>query len=149
MRNYIILLALLLFSSVFLEAQQEDTNKINLSLQGSVELDHISYFNQETGKINHRNEGTFTLKGLLEFDEAARFEMEVESREDLQDDFRRRLFYVRTAFFHLIDRKLDIKIGKQLVNWGAADIYSPINGINPIDYTDFLDMSDNQLGVWM
>lgn len=42
-----------------------------------------------------------------------------------------------------------MRIGKQLVSWGTADIYSPTNNLNPVDYTDFFDLEDNQLGVWM
>jgi len=148
MRNYLLPLVLLLGVPLFLVAQEESTDKINVSIQGAIEYEHISYFKRLSDKINHRNEGTFNLKGLIEFDEEASFEIEIDSREDLQDDFRRRLLYVREAYFHFVDRRWDVKAGKQIISWGAADIYSPINGINPIDYTDFLDLSDNQLGVW-
>jgi len=123
--------------------------KISIDLQGALELDHISYFREIANKINTRNEGTLVVKGIVNFDEEATFKTVIESRKDLQDPFRDRLGYVREAYFHFVDRKMDVRAGKQIVNWGTADMYNPNNNINPIDYTDFFELDDNQLGVWM
>ena len=147
MRKPFLLVAIYWCIAISCLAQKEQ--KISIDLQGSVELDHISFFQEVAHKINARNEGTFVLKGNITFDEEVSFKTAIESRKDLQDPFRDRIAYVREAYFHFVDKKIDVKAGKQIVNWGTADIYNPNNNINPIDYTDFLELEDNQLGVWM
>ena len=142
-------LLFVLSSPIWLLSQKEASSKIKFSLQGKVAIDNLVYFKKQAKKINSRNEGTVNLKGTIEFDEEAIFKIQVASRKDLQDDFRDRLGYVREAYFHFVDRKLDMSIGKQLASWGTADIYSPTNNLNPVDYTDFFDLEDNKLGVWM
>lgn len=147
MKYYLLLVAIIwnIHTSCFAQKKQN----ISIDLQSTVELDHISYFQKTANKINTRNEGTLVLKGTINFDEEASFKTVIESRKDLQDDYRDRLAYVREAYFHFVDRKIDIKVGKQIVNWGTADMYNPNNNINPIDYTDFFELEDNQLGVWL
>lgn len=126
----------------------QTTQKINFDIQGTVELDHISYIKKEQGKINSRNEGTLTLKGNIDFNEKIVFKSVFEARKDLQDNYRDRL-YLREAYFTFSSEKADLKIGKQIINWGTADIYNPTDNINPVDYSDFFDFEDNKLGVWM
>lgn len=149
MRKLLLFICYFISGATFLFGQNKEAQKINFDIQGSVELNYMAYFNKEAQKINSRNEGTLNLKGILEFDEEAAFKIEIESRKDLQDNFRNRLLYVREAYFLFVDKKIDVRIGKQLANWGTADIYSPTNNLNPVDYSDFFDLEDNQLGVWM
>ena len=147
MRYYLLLVAIswCIITTGFSQKKQ----KISIDLQGTLELNYINYFHKKANKINSRQEGTFVLQSTIRFDDEATFKTVIESRKDLQDNYRDRLGYVREAYFHFVDRKMDIKIGKQIVNWGTADMYNPNNNINPIDYTDFFELENNQLGVWM
>ncbi len=147
MRHYYLIY--LSFFGILLQSWGQERSKIEFDLQGKAKVEYSSYFKELPEKINERKEGTLFLTGTLRFDEEATFKTVVINRKDFADDYRDRLFYVREAYFHFVDRKMDVQFGKQIVNWGTADIYNPTNNINPLDYTDFFDLEDNQLGVWM
>lgn len=49
---------------------------------------------------------------------------------------------VREAYvqvFGFLSKKLDLKVGRQLIVWGTADKLNPTNNINPYDLEDILD----------
>ena len=149
MRKITLFICYLISGTIILFGQDKETRKINVDIKSSVELNNMAYFKKEAHKINSRNEGTLNLKGTVEFDKESSFKMEMVSRKDLQDHFRNRLLYLREAYFLFVNQKIDVRLGKQLATWGTADIYSPTNNLNPVDYSDFFDLENNQLGVWM
>ncbi len=49
---------------------------------------------------------------------------------------------IRQAYvsvFGLLNGKLDLTVGKQIMSWGTADKFNPTNNLNPYDYEDVLD----------
>jgi hypothetical protein len=61
------------------------------------------------------------------------------------DDLRRNYFNFTEAFLDVYFSDFDLRLGKQIITWGKADVYNPTNNVNPTDYTDLLD--DEYIGV--
>ena len=50
--------------------------------------------------------------------------------------------YIREAyveFYGLLSKNLDVKIGKQRIAWGTADMLNPTDNLNPYDLEDVMD----------
>ena len=146
MNKYLFIISYFFGISSFCWGQEGE--KIIFDLEGTAEISHISYLKKESEKINHHNEGTLRFQGNVTFNQKLAFKSVFEARKDLQDSYRNRL-YLREVFFTISRKKVDLKIGKQIVNWGTADIYNPTDNSNPRDYSDFFDFDNNKLGVWM
>lgn len=48
-------------------------------------------------------------------------------------------------------RNFDVRVGKQFVNWGVNDFFSPTNNINPLDCRGFIDPEpeDLKIPLWL
>jgi len=66
--------------------------------------------------------------------------------DDLEDDdIKRNYFNFTEAFIDIYFDTYDLRLGKQIVNWGKADSVNPTDNINPTDYSNLLD--DEDIGV--
>lgn len=61
------------------------------------------------------------------------------------DDLRRNNFNFTEAFLDIYFADFDLRLGKQIITWGKADVANPTNNINPTDYSNLLD--DEYIGV--
>lgn len=128
------LIALGIFFSSVLLAQEEK----EVVFAGLGTLDHISYFQEASNKINSRNEATLDLFVKADLLNKSTLEGSIEYRNDWSNEYRTRLF-LNELFIDLFFENIDIRIGQQIVNWGQTDGINPLNNINPIDFTDFFE----------
>jgi hypothetical protein len=61
------------------------------------------------------------------------------------DDIRRNYFNFTEAFLDIYFENSDLRLGRQIVKWGKADVWNPTNNVNPTDYANLLD--DDDIGV--
>jgi hypothetical protein len=61
------------------------------------------------------------------------------------DDLKRNYFNFTEAFLDIYFADFDLRLGKQIVTWGKADVFNPTNNINPTDYSNLAD--DETIGV--
>ena len=61
------------------------------------------------------------------------------------DDLKRNYFNFTEAFLDIYFTDFDLRLGKQIVTWGKADVSNPTDNINPTDYSNLLD--DETIGV--
>lgn len=141
-RSQVVLLVLVLLIHR-LDAQEQRFVQIN----GFLEADHISYFKNYDDKINSRNQSIVQLE--LKSDIRNKFKVfsSIEIRNDLSDKSRDRVFLDEGYVDLLLLKNLDVRVGKQIINWGTADGINPTNNINPVDFSDILDTEDERIGV--
>lgn len=66
--------------------------------------------------------------------------------ENLEDDEpRRHILDVTEAYVDWFADDFDLRLGKQIVKWGKADVFNPTDQINPTDFSTLLD--DEPIGV--
>ena len=66
--------------------------------------------------------------------------------EEFEDDDRRRpIFNITEAYMDFFFDDFDVRVGKQIVKWGKADVFNPTDRINPDDFSTLLD--DEPIGV--
>ncbi len=56
--------------------------------------------------------------------------------------------WLREAYVDYLSEKLDMRLGKQFVVWGAVDGVKILDKINPINYRDWV-LEDERLPLWM
>ena len=56
--------------------------------------------------------------------------------------------WLREAYVDYLSEKLDMRLGKQFVVWGAVDGVKILDKINPINYRDWV-LNDERLPLWM
>jgi hypothetical protein len=61
------------------------------------------------------------------------------------DDLKRNYLNFTEAFLDVYFTDFDLRLGKQIVTWGKADVSNPTNNVTPTDYSNFLD--DENMGV--
>ncbi|MBI4831920.1 MAG: hypothetical protein HY801_10285 [Candidatus Lindowbacteria bacterium] len=61
------------------------------------------------------------------------------------DDVKRNYFNFTEAFLDIYFETSDLRLGKQIINWGKADVFNPTDNITPTDYSNLLD--DEDIGV--
>ena len=61
------------------------------------------------------------------------------------DDLRRNYLNFTEAFLDIYFDDFDLRLGKQIVTWGKADVANPTDNITPTDYSNFLD--DEKMGA--
>ncbi len=113
---------------------------------GFVEVDHITYFkNSDKDKINARNQAILQLELDHRININANVFGSLEIRED-QADQRRSRIYPREAYINLYFGDFDFRLGKQVYAWGRADSFNPTDNLTVRDYSDVLDIDDEQIG---
>ncbi|MFV0345924.1 MAG: DUF1302 family protein [Bacteroidales bacterium] len=117
------------------------------SISGFAELDHISFLKEKDNKINSRNQGILQLDVASNFSSKYSFFSSIEFRNDLSDETRDRV-YVDELYMDLFFKKWDLRVGKQIISWGKADGFNPMNTLSPTDYSDVLDTEDEDIGIF-
>jgi hypothetical protein len=83
------------------------------------------------------------INALLQADDDEFTHGFVDDFED--DDLRRNYFNFTEAFLDIYFDDFDLRLGKQIITWGKADVSNPTDNINPTDYSNLLD--DETIGV--
>lgn len=135
-----IILFLLQVTSAF---SQDSTLAINSKLH----LDHISYFNIQENKVNSRNEGLLNIALSSKIKQNIQWHAKAEIREDIADKNRNRIWIDELWITHKM-KNVDITLGKQILGWGTTDGINPVNNVNPVDFSDFLDTDNQRIGVY-
>lgn len=66
--------------------------------------------------------------------------------EELEDDQpKRHILDVTEAYVDMYFDRIDLRVGKQIVKWGKADVFNPTDNINPDDYSTLTN--DEPIGV--
>lgn len=145
MRKTILLPTAVTACSLFINglAAQDST----ISFSGRLQYDHVSYFNKQQNKINGRNEGFLQVALDSKTKQATRWRTAIEVREDMSDKSRNRIWLDELWVKHRMGFA-DFTFGKQILTWGTADGFNPVDNVNPIDYSDLLDTDDEKIGVY-
>ena len=150
MRNALI--SILLTLSIFVKAQESESEAPKLRISGDVQTDERFLFENKNAWA--WNENRLTLKFDKNIVDNSKFYSEVwvrniglpnlTSSSDLYNkgfvdpynlEIREAYFQV-TGFLH---KNLDLKIGRQRITWGTADKINPTDNLNPYDMEDILD----------
>ncbi len=63
--------------------------------------------------------------------------------DDLEDDdLKRNYLNFPEAFLDIYFDTFDLRLGKQIVNWGKADAFNPTDNVTPTDYSNLLEGED-------
>ncbi|HQN94044.1 MAG TPA: hypothetical protein PLQ09_07990 [Prolixibacteraceae bacterium] len=135
------------FPALLLLAGNPTFSQTNIEINGRLQYDHISYFDEMPNKVNSRNEGFLQVEFHSPKGQSTQWKAVTEVREDLSDKSRNRVWMDELLMKQSFG-KLDITAGKQLISWGTTDGMNPVNNINPIDYSDLLDTDDERIGVY-
>jgi hypothetical protein len=119
---------------------------LKYSITGFIELDNFSFFKEKDNLINHRNQSIASLNFQSKLDDNYAFASTVEFRNDLSDSKRNRV-YLKETYIDIFSRKIDFRIGKQVILWGKADGFNPTGNLTPVDYSDILDTEDEDIGI--
>lgn len=116
-------------------------------LTGYVEAEQFSYFERHdsAGRLG-RNQGLVQLEPRLSFGDRARLFAAVELRGDQADRDRDRV-YLEEGYADLVWKRFDVRLGKQVIAWGKADVLNPTDQLSPADFSDPLDAEDEKIGV--
>jgi hypothetical protein len=133
--------------ALMLKANITNAQDSTLSIGGQISYDNISYFNSQKGKVNSRNEGLLQLNFGSAMSKSTQWKAIFELREDNSDKSRNRA-WIDELWIKQKLGKLDLTIGKQILAWGTADGFNPVNNINPVDYSDMLDTENERIGAY-
>ncbi|GAB4346494.1 MAG: hypothetical protein Kow0099_27780 [Candidatus Abyssubacteria bacterium] len=61
------------------------------------------------------------------------------------DDVKRNYLNFPEAFLDIYFDDFDLRLGKQIINWGKADAFNPTDNVTPTDYSNLLD--DEEIGA--
>jgi hypothetical protein len=119
-----------------------------LRVTGRAQTDQIVYFEEtDTAGHNGRSEIRGEVDGRAVFGRPLTLFSSVELRADFADHDRDRL-YVEEAYADVRYKALDLRIGRQILAWGQADLVNPTDHLSPRDFTDPLESTDERLGIW-
>jgi hypothetical protein len=119
-----------------------------LSITGRAETDQIVYFETtDTAGHNGRNEVRAQFDARATFGRPLTLFSSVEVRGDFADHDRDRV-YVEEAYADVRYKALDLRIGRQILAWGQADLVNPTDHLSPRDFTDPLESGDERVGIW-
>lgn len=130
-----------------LKANITNAQDSTFSIGGQINYDNISYFNSQKGKVNNRNEGLLQLNLESLVSKNTQWRSIFELREDISDKTRNRV-WIDELWIKQKLGKVDLTIGKQILVWGTADGFNPVNNINPVDYSDMLDTENERIGAY-
>lgn len=134
---------------------REVTEEIEFSADGSIEYENFSHFNATKRNFQIvRNQGTFKLELRAKLGSLVSFLIIPEAKIDdddlthgvvdeiADDDLKRDQFNFEEATITFSKELFDITLGKQIFSWGKANLFSPMDILNPYDLGDMFD-SDN------
>ncbi len=136
-----IILITMLFSFSVVEAVNIES--IDLDMKGNAK-ESVSY-NSDTEQWQSITIFDLEFKKDFGFDKRLYLHPEFEYKYivDGEDELS---FGIKEGYFDVYFDTVDLRVGKQLVNWGSAFKLNPTDKINPIDLTA-ADPTDAQLGV--
>ena len=115
---------------------------------GYAEADQILYFDTTaTAGHNGRNQLLTQIDGVATLGRPFRLFGSVELRADFADHNRDRVF-VEEFYADLTFKAFDVRVGRQILAWGKADLVNPTDHLSPRDFTDPLESDDERLGIW-
>jgi hypothetical protein len=115
---------------------------------GYGETDHIGYFEAPDASAHRgRSEVLTQVNGQAVFGRPLRLFGTVELRADFADHDRDRV-YAEELYADVTYKALDLRVGRQILAWGKADLVNPTDHLSPRDFTDPLESDDERLGVW-
>jgi hypothetical protein len=118
-----------------------------MRVTGYAETDHIGYFEpDEAERRAGRNELLTQIDGFVAFGRPLRAFASVELRADFADHSRDRV-YVEELYADVVHGALDLRVGRQIIAWGKADLVNPTDHLAPRDFTDPLESDEERLGV--
>jgi hypothetical protein len=124
------------------------TSAQELRVTGYAETDNIGYFEvRDAAGHRGRNEMLAQVDGQAVFGRPLRLFGSVELRADFADHDRDRV-YVEELYGDFTYKALDLRLGRQIIAWGKADLVNPTDHLAPRDFTDPLESDDERLGVW-
>ena len=135
-----------IFISFFLCFQIAFCQKNKIEISGFARIDHIftiKYFDSPI--ISSRKQGLVEAKLSKKISEKFKLFTSLEFRGDLSDASRNRIF-PKELYMDFSFKSLDFKLGKQKYYWGRADGINFTNNICSVDYSDFLDTKDEEIG---
>lgn len=153
---FVCLMGMLLFSSAI---KAQDVEK-SVSLSGELLTDQR--FLLQSPYDWAWNENRLTLKLGLKITSKSKFYSEVwlrnigvpniSSTADLYnkgivDPYNLEIREAYVQLFGFLSKNLDIKIGKQRIAWGTADMFNPTDNLNPYDLEDVLDFGRHRGSV--
>ncbi|MFW5850927.1 MAG: hypothetical protein ACOCWB_01760 [Bacteroidota bacterium] len=119
----------------------------NVNVYGFAELDHFSFFEQNAHEINTRNQSIVQLDLQSKLSEQFSMRSLIEFRNDLSNSARNRA-YLKESYIDIRNDSFDTRIGKQVIQWGIGDGFSPMRAFAPLDYSDILDTEDEYIGIF-
>jgi len=129
-------------STVFFEKSKQ----MDLEISGKLENRYQVYLKPEHEYSKIENWLKLKLrKGWYDFGSFVDFDVRREYVSSTSDDIS---LFMKEAYIRWIVGPVDFRLGKQIVIWGQADEYNPIDLINPEDYSEFiiLDKKDRKIG---
>jgi len=143
--NHKSIICLFLFLYAFTNCLAQKKQLVELT--GFIEYDHIAYFEEMNPSIvDSRSQGILSLDLSKEINSKAKVFSSIEIREDFSDKSRNRIF-PKEYYFDLTLKNVDLRIGKQKYKWGRADGFNFTNNINPVDFSDLLDTTEEDIGL--
>lgn len=136
------------FATVLALMMASGASAQELRATGYAETDNIGYF--EAGDASGhrgRTEVLTQVNGQAVFGRPLRLFGTVELRADFADHDRDRV-YAEELYADLTYKALDLRVGRQIIAWGKADLVNPTDHLSPRDFTDPLESDDERLGVW-
>jgi hypothetical protein len=144
-----ILLALLLMSAGFLNAQEfgfdNDSSDIGfsekaltVSIGGGISASLLGYFNDFYEGADHTKLGDI-FSGKLNFSAGTPF---ADGVINLKLQTSMQPVSIDEAYARVFFGDLEIEGGLRKLTWGKADSFGPLDVINPLDYSELTDLSD-------
>ncbi len=135
-------------SAVLLFGQEAEAG-LNLELDGFAEQEHVCFFreldNTELGTV--LDETKLGLRGVFRMGDDWRLESSLRGLLNIQTRARRRLF-LNELFLRWTPGNWSFLAGKQIIDRGELTGYSAADWQNRMSYFDFLDLEEEDLGVW-
>ena len=120
---------------------------------------NFTYFEASDQDPEHvRNEGFLRLKYVqtfwetltllaiptVQFDDADLYRGVIDQVTDRAE--RGKILDVEEYYLEVVSRWFDVRVGKQIYNWGKADGINPSDHLSPVDLTDLVD--DRDIGIF-
>lgn len=108
--------------------------------ESELSIRNYSYFERPAAdQINTRS-----ILGLnLGFEAKPQNWIAVKSHVKLRNDLNDESYYhfrFGETYAHLMGEDLNVKFGNQIFSWGSASLINPTDNLNPVDYSDFIDV---------
>ena len=117
-----------------------------VGVTGHVDVDHVGYFEPRETVRTGRHEVLGQVDGRVAFGRTFKLFASVELRADFADHRRDRV-YVDELYADFFYKAFDLRVGKQIIAWGKADLVNPTDHLSPRDFTDPLESDEERLGV--